>query len=196
MKKKSKKPKKSARSQKFILILLIVAFAFAVSILSEHSYEFYREKAHPQSFSDCVSQSSAEFGVPEPIIYSTIKTESNFDPDALSPAGAVGLMQLMPETFSWITNDMLFEKLPDSMISDPKTNIRYGTYMLAWLYARYGEWDLVFAAYNAGVGNVDKWLADERYSSDGKLTSIPFSETRAYVERQHKNIEIYEKLYY
>jgi soluble lytic murein transglycosylase len=68
--------------------------------------------------------------------------------------------------------------------------------MLSWLYDYYGDWETTFAAYNAGPGRVDSWLEDERYSSDGKLTHIPNSETRSYVQKQLQNIEKYEKLYY
>lgn len=176
--------------------LLITAIAIVIGLLSQLTYNKALYEFYPQDYSEYVSVCSKEFNVPEKIIYATIKTESDFDPNAVSYAGAVGLMQLMPATFEWLTASMLRENLPASSISDPYTNIRYGTYMLSWLYGIYGDWETVFAAYNAGVGNVNSWLEDSRYSFAGKLTHIPFSETRTYVRRQADNIKKYEKLYY
>lgn len=176
--------------------LLITAIAIIIGMLSQLTYNKALYEFYPQDYSEYVSAASEEFKVPEKIIYATIKTESDFEPNAVSYAGAVGLMQLMPTTFEWLTTSMLRENLPASSIYDPHTNIRYGTYMLSWLYGMYGDWETVFAAYNAGVGNVNSWLEDSRYSFAGKLTHIPFSETRTYVRRQADNIKKYEKLYY
>ena len=176
--------------------LLITAIAISIGLIAQLTYNKALQEFYPQGFSEYVSASAAEFNVPEKVIYATIKTESGFNPDAVSYAGAVGLMQLMPSTFEWLTTSMLKENLPASAISDPLTNIRYGTYMLSWLYGIYGDWETVFEAYNAGVGTVNSWLEDSRYSFAGKLTHIPFSETRTYVKRQIDNIKKYEKLYY
>jgi soluble lytic murein transglycosylase len=106
-------------------------------------------------------------------------------------------MQLMPSTFEWLTNDILNENLSAAMLKDPGVNIRYGTFLLSRLYGQYGNWKTVFAAYNAGMGNVNKWLEDERYSDgSGNLTFIPFAETRRYVELADKSAGIYKRLYY
>ncbi|MBQ9080262.1 MAG: lytic transglycosylase domain-containing protein [Clostridia bacterium] len=179
----------------FIIIGIFIV-ALAVGLIYQHIYNIRQFDTYPQKYSEYVATASIEFNVPEQIIYATIKTESNFQPNAKSSAGAIGLMQLMPDTFEWLTDSMLCENLPPHFIYDPKTNIRYGTYMLSWLYDRFGDWETVFAAYNAGIGNVNSWLSDERYSSDGKLTNIPFAETRGYVKRQLEHIKKYENLYY
>lgn len=83
------------------------------------------------------------------------------------------------------------------MLYDPATNIKYGTYYLSYLYLRYNSWDEVFAAYNAGHGNVDEWLEDEQYTNkDGKLSHIPFEETKNYVKKVNNAIDVYKRLYY
>lgn len=186
---------KMLKNRRFVIGAVLLA-ALAVGIICETIHLAYRRAAYPREYSEFVSASAAEFGVPEAIIYATIKTESGFDADAVSYAGAVGLMQIMPATFRWLTDDMLREYLDDTRISDTATNIRYGTYMLSWLYDIYGNWETVFAAYNAGVGNVNKWLSDPRYSIAGKLVRIPFDETRKYVKRQKNNVRMYERLYF
>ena len=83
------------------------------------------------------------------------------------------------------------------MIYDPETNVRYGTFYLSLLYKRYENWETALAAYNAGPGEVDSWLEDEKYSSDGvSLKNIPYKETRLYVKKIIKASEKYLKLYY
>ena len=180
----------------FLGIILLITFALTVGFIYQLLYNALQKETYPRKFSQYVTEASQEFGVPEPIIYATIKTESNFVPDAESSAGALGLMQLMPSTFEWLTTSVLKENLPAQAITDPQTNIRYGTYMLSWLYKVLGDWETVFAAYNAGIGNVNSWLEDDEYSRNGKLVNIPFPETREYVRRQLANIKKYENLYY
>ncbi|MBQ9150861.1 MAG: lytic transglycosylase domain-containing protein, partial [Clostridia bacterium] len=139
---------------------------------------------------------SKEYGLEPELVFAVIKTESNFDSGAVSSAGAVGLMQMMPETFEWLTDEILFDHLESGMLYDPETNIKYGTYLLSRFYDRYGDWELVFAAYNGGVGNVDEWLEDPEYADgDGGLKKIPFKETRQYVKKVTDAWDMYERLY-
>jgi len=186
--------KKTSRALRVVLILIAaLIFGYIYSLM----YTAYLRSVYPREFYEYVEASSKEFGVPEQILFAVIRSESNFDANAVSGAGAVGLMQLMPTTFRWISDDVLGERLDASMIYDPKTNIRYGTCLLAWLHDYYGDWETVFAAYNAGVGTVNGWLEDRRYSDEtGKLTYIPYDETRRFVTLTKKAVITYEKLYY
>lgn len=186
-----------SKKTKYVLgIILLTTIALIAGSLYQQLYGIVQKEKYPRKFSQYVAEASREFDVPEPIIYATIKTESNFAPNAESVAGAKGLMQLMPSTFEWLTTSVLKEDLPPQDITDPQTNIRYGTYMLSWLYNLLGDWETVFAAYNAGIGNVNSWLENEQYSKNGKLINIPFPETREYVKRQLTHIKKYENLYY
>ena len=152
--------------------------------------------SHPQQYAEFVSKYSEEYGVPEYIIYAVIKTESDFDSAAMSEDGAIGLMQLMPDTFSWLT-EIQDESYETGMLYDPETNIRYGTYYLSYLYGLYARWPTAYAAYNAGPNNVDEWLTDGRYSKDGmSLYNIPFPETEDFVSSVEKSAKLYEELYY
>ena len=132
--------------------------------------------------------------MPTEIVFAVIKTESNFDPNAISSAGAVGLMQIMPSTFLWL-NELLGEEHPVDALYDPEINIRYGTFFLSYLYRYYQNYQTVFAAYNAGMGRVSEWLESDEYSRDGKLIHIPYAETASYVEKVTRRAEIYRKLY-
>ena len=178
-----------------IAIILLAALLFGY--LYSFMYTAYLKTVYPRDFGEYVSTSAREFGVPEQVLFAVIKSESNFDPNAVSKAGAVGLMQLMPSTFRWLSDDVLGERLDSTMIYDPMTNIKYGACMLARLYDYYGNWDTAFAAYNAGIGTVNNWLEDSRYSDgSGRLTYIPYDETRRFVILTGRAVMMYEKLYY
>lgn len=110
-----------------------------------------------------IQQASAQYGVPVANINAVINAESSFNPTAVSPAGAQGLMQLMPATAASLGVTDPF---------DPAQNINAGTRYLAQQYDRFGSWDKAYAAYNAGPGNVEKY---------GGVP--PFAETQAYVRK-------------
>ena len=175
-----------------VLIILAISIVFGLVfdfVVSKIEYAVYPK---PDEYRQYVLKYSSEFGVPENLIWAVIKTESGFDASAISDAGAVGLMQLTEPTFNEISNQRLKDGFDAGMRYDPETNIRYGTYYLSYLHARYSNWDTVLAAYNAGLGNVDNWLGDKTsLSSD----DIPFKETRDYVKKVNKAREKYEDLY-
>lgn len=177
-----------------IIALISVIFGVLFVIVSD----FADKKIYPKKYSEYVEKYSAEYGIPESVIYAVIKAESDFDPRAVSRADppALGLMQLLEETYSDVAR-MLGETANPLNIYDPETNIKYGTYYLSYLYRRFENWENTFASYNAGLGNVYKWLEDPEYSDgEGNLTHIPFSETREYVKRVAKYRTKYEKIYY
>ncbi len=176
-----------------IPLVLIVLFAVgAVFVVSELEKKFY-----PREYKDCVETYADKYDVPPELVYAVIQTESNFEAKAKSGAGAQGLMQLMPETFQWVSKNLMNEPEPTGDILDPETNIKYGTYYLHYLKERFGNWETAIAAYNAGHNRVDSWLKDSRYSDDGEtLKHIPIKETENYVEKVFKSREEYEKIYY
>ena len=162
-------------------------------IITKVEYATYKK---PEEYVGFIQKYAEKYDIPEHIIYAVIKAESNFDHKAESGAGAIGLMQMMPETFEELTDMHLKEYLDSGMLYDAETSIRYGAYYLSYLYGIYGDWSVVFAAYNAGLGNINEWLKDAEYSSDGKtLDKIPFKETRNYVSRVNRNIKKYDSLY-
>lgn len=186
----------SKRTFAIIIILIIsIVLGFAIDTL----WDFIEKETHPDDFKSYVKTYAAEYNVPEYVIFAVIETESGFDKNAESSVGARGLMQMMPSTFKWLTGpDHLGEKLGADKLYEPEVSIKYGTYYLNYLYKKFDyNWDTAFAAYNAGEGNVSKWLDDKNYSDgDGNLTKIPFKETESYVKKVNDNIEIYKKLYY
>ena len=193
----------SRRKHNYALVVVIVlAISIALGFLADLALTKIEQAIYPkpQEYTDFVKKYAHEYNVSEELVYAVIKTESGFDSSAVSIKGAIGLMQMMPSTFEWLTNDIMREHLDRGMLYDPETNIKYGTYYLSRLYNRFGDWDTAIAAYNGGEGNVSKWLEDSRYSDDGlKLNTdkIPdnFRETRNYVKKVNKALEKYRELY-
>lgn len=145
----------------------------------------FTARLFPLNYKEEISAASEEYGVSPSLIAAIIKTESNWNENAVSSAGAKGLMQISDKTFEWIASK-------DDDVFDPATNIKYGCMYLSRLLNIYGDLDTALAAYNAGSGNVDKWLLDSRYSDDGKtLKTTPYGETNKYSKR----IALYKRIY-
>lgn len=180
-----------------VTVVCIIAAALILGFIYDTLITALERAEHPLSYSTEIKNASQKYGVPEALIYALIKTESGFDPNAISKVGAVGLMQLMPSTFEDLTENFLRENLPESALYDPATNINYGVYYLSWLYSKFENWETVIAAYNAGLGEVYDWLKNPSYSDDGvTLKHIPIDETRAYVRKVTSARETYERLYF
>jgi len=143
----------------------------------------------PRAFEGSVLKACAESGVPPEVVWAVMRQESAFHPEALSPAGAMGLMQLIPPT--WAANS-----LPDENPWDTESNIASGVRYLKKLYAQLGDWVYVAAAYNAGEDAVTSWLRISA-TTDGPAfySLIPFAETRAYVRSVLYNMLMYRLLY-
>ncbi len=141
---------------------------------------------YPRFFNDFVEKYCAEYNISESIMYSLIRSESFFDADVMSSAGAVGLTQLMEMTASDIARRF---KIHDYSLIDPEINIRFGTYYLSNLISRCDNSPLLgFFSYNAGITRVRRWLQSSLIEFGKKsnmpldlfLETVPFAETREY----------------
>ncbi len=176
------------------LLLLIVA-VLAVTAYAVLWPNIARRAHYPLRFRELVEENASRFGLDEAHVYAVILCESGFRQEAVSPAGAVGLMQIMPETGAWIAGK-LGEEFREAALRDPAVNIRYGCWLLSFLSRQYdGDLDTISAAYHAGSGNVQKWLADPARSADGRtISTTPFAATNSYMEKVRHAYEEYEKL--
>ncbi len=174
-----------------MLIILIVS-----GIAGYLGYGFYLDKAYPLKYEEYVERYSTEYNVDKYFVYAVIRTESGFKPDAVSNVGARGLMQIMEDTFEWVKFRMGDEDAVYYDMFNAEKNIQYGSWLLAYLYDEFGSVEVAAAAYHAGRGNVNKWLQDERYSSDGvHLDKIPIGDTEHYVSKITKAMDIYVRKY-
>lgn len=188
---------KTKRKSIVLLFVKVIAALGIAFLLVYYGLGALLREMYPIRYSEFVSSASAETDLPESLIYAVIKTESGFDPDAESHAGAVGLMQMIPDTFSWIQMKLDGSaEIGEEGLLDPETNIRYGCRVLREMVEMFGNVDTALCAYNAGAGAVEQWLSDPAYSSDGEtLDVIPYPETENYVEKVNRSRAVYEKLY-
>lgn len=154
-------------------------------------------RVYPLAYSDLVWESSDKYEVDPYLVLSIIKVESKFEPSAVSRKGAKGLMQLMPETANWIASQGNI-MLEEGDLYLPEINIPFGTWYLSHLIKQFEDEVIAIAAYNAGQGNVQRWIEEGIW--DGTIDdaeNIPFRETRAYVGRVKvawwKYLDIYGK---
>ena len=201
MENKRRRKKKKSGCLTGVIVAIAAIARFCVLLFTTNWFNGLKFKVlslfYPQTYSEEVQASAKEFSVDENLIYAVIYTESGFRADAESGAGAVGLMQLMPETFTWLQERLDGEVVySEDALKTPSVNIRYGTYFLSYLLEQYSDVPTALAAYNAGTTNVDRWLSDSAYSSDGKtLDDIPYDETRNYVKKVTDVRKKYENIY-
>jgi len=141
-------------------------------------------RTYPVEYEALIRIRATDNGIDPAWVASIILAESDYQPEAVSSANAQGLMQLLPDTARWIAGKF-DETYEEGCLFDPETNVRYGCWYLGWLYGRFdGDMTCATAAYHAGQGQVDAWLADPACSDDGKtLSRIPFETTDTYVKR-------------
>ncbi|MBQ2676317.1 MAG: lytic transglycosylase domain-containing protein [Clostridia bacterium] len=152
---------------------------------------------YPIDYTDYVEEFSSKNNLDEYLVYSVIKCESSFKPEAVSSIGAKGLMQMTPDTFDWVrTKYKDDDELTSDDLFNPKVSIEYGTYLLKMHIEEFGSEKTALAAYHAGRTAVKDWLSNPEYSSDGKnLDKIPYEDTSDYVNRVLNTKETYIKIY-
>jgi soluble lytic murein transglycosylase len=165
-----------------VVVLALLAL-LGVLVASEVNHAVSR-LGLPLTNADVIREQAAEKRLDPALIAGVIYAESKFSPEQ-SSAGAEGLMQILPETAYFIAHLSGGSQFTESDLATPSINVAYGSYYLRYLLDHYdGDEMLAVAAYNAGLANVDRWVARAKAHGE-KLTvsQIPFPETRAYVER-------------
>jgi soluble lytic murein transglycosylase len=151
---------------------------------------------YPIKYEEYVIKYSQQYGLDKYLVYAVIKAESNFREDVVSHKSANGLMQITDSTGSWIASQIGVKDFKAEMLYDPETNIMFGCWYLDNLRTEFNDVNLVLAAYNAGRGNVKKWLESDEHSKDGKnLYYIPYKETDKYLKKVTTNYNVYKMLY-
>jgi soluble lytic murein transglycosylase len=174
----------------FILILIMFFLAF-------HSVQWAVKTVFPMHYKDLIVKYAEMNNVDPLLVAAIIRNESKFNPEAISKREAKGLMQIAPVTGHWASERLNIENYSEDMLFEPELNIRIGCWYLNVLNNEFNHnLELVIAAYNAGNGNVTKWLNNKEYSSNGdKLDRIPFEETRIYLIKVMRDYKIYQRIY-
>ncbi len=152
---------------------------------------------YPLRYWELILETSEKNQLDPFLVAGLIRQESLFMPDAVSPAGAIGLMQIMPTTGERVADRIGMKGFETEWLQDPEVNIRIGTAYLAGLVRRHGQdWPKILATYNAGPRAVAKWAASmPEAEMDEFVESILYRETRIYVKKVLSNRELYQKLY-
>ncbi|MDD2956420.1 MAG: lytic transglycosylase domain-containing protein [Oscillospiraceae bacterium] len=177
------------------LWLALLAAGAAFLLLWQAGAVFWHE-AYPRRYAQTVERYSEEFGVDRSLIYAVIRTESGFRPQVESSVGARGLMQITRETFEWLSARMGDgEEAGYDDLFDPEVNIRYGAFLLSALTEEFGSVENALCAYHAGWGKAKEWLSSPDYSDGESIHTIPYGDTRRYVEKVGETRRVYQKLY-
>ncbi|MFZ5975186.1 MAG: lytic transglycosylase domain-containing protein [Bacillota bacterium] len=148
-------------------------------------------------YRDLIGKYAAMYDLDPAFVTVTVFVESSFQQSAESSSGAIGLMQIMPLTGMWIAGKIGINDYRVEMLLEPDVNIQMGCWYLSYLMKKFcGNEETVSAAYYAGPSKVDEWLADKKYSKDGKtLDVIPYEKTRIYVQRIASYYEIFRGIW-
>ena len=149
---------------------------------------------YPMKYKDQIMVYASKNNLNPALVAAVINVESSYRENRVSSKGAIGLMQIMPETAKWIAKklDYNFDNID---LFNPKTNIEFGSFYLGYLKKYFGDEKLSICAYNAGMGNVKKWVNDKNFSEKGGLKNIPFKETDDYLNKILLNLKYYKNKY-
>lgn len=185
-----KKQRKKGRNLIVILVIVILLALFCAEPIKQQ----ITKSVYKKEYSEYVTKYAEQYGVEENLIYALIKAESNFNPDAVSHQNAKGLMQLMQSTAEDLAKKSKIN-LNNENILEPEVNIQLGTQYIASLLNKYDCVEVALAAYNAGSGNVDKWISAGKIKADGSdIENIPYKETNTYVRKIMRDYEVYKQL--
>jgi soluble lytic murein transglycosylase len=165
----------------------LVALAVGVLYVEETKPGWYGKMRYPLAYEHVIRGHARNYDLEPALLAAVIYRESKFDPDARSDAGAIGLMQLLPETAKGIAINTGGRKFVVEDLYDPEINVRYGAFYLRRLLRKYDDERLALAAYNAGQRNVDDWIAKDK--------GIAFMETREYVDEVMELRGVYRRAY-
>jgi soluble lytic murein transglycosylase len=174
------------RRATLLAVLLLVAGGAALYVFRSEP-GWYLRLRYPLRYDAIVQAHARNYRLDPALLAAVIYTESKFDANARSGAGAIGLMQLLPDTAKGIAVRTGGARFVVSDLYDPEINVRYGAWYLRHLLDTYGDERTALAAYHAGQANVDRWRAQG--------VGIQFPQTRYYVDRVEKLKRVYARAY-
>jgi soluble lytic murein transglycosylase len=169
-------------------VVLLAAAAVAVGIVQVAQPGWWERLRYPLEYREIVRGHAKHYRLDPALLAAVIYQESKFRPNVKSRSGAIGLMQLLPDTAKGIAVHTGGNAFRVDDLYDPEINVRYGSWYLRHLLDKYGDERLALAAYNAGQRNVDRWRAAG--------VEVQFAETRHYVDRVEHLKGVYRSAYH
>lgn len=178
-----------------ILAIIIVALILLFGVLKIQNIVL--KSIYPTKYAEYVYKYAKEYNVDPILVFAIIKAESNFNHNVVSSSNAIGLMQLMDATAEEIARNLDINFVKGKSLYDPELNIQLGTKYFSNLMKEYNNnYLLALTAYNAGIGNVKRWIEQGIIKEDGSdIENIPFKETNNYVRKILRDYKIYIELY-
>lgn len=171
-----------------VLATAVLGVAAVGAWVVEAEPDWYLRSRYPLEYEQVIRAYARERDLDPALVAAVVYAESRFDPNVRSSAGALGLMQLLPETGEFVARSTGGTDFVEADLRDPDLNVRYGTWLLDYLRTRYdGDVEAALAAYHAGPANVDEWRRTG--------TGIEFPETRAYVDEVLRIKQVYAQAY-
>jgi soluble lytic murein transglycosylase len=170
-----------------IILLFLAGLAGGLVYLEDAKPGWYAKLRYPLAYEHLIVGHARNYELDAALVAAVIYRESKFDPSARSRSGAIGLMQLLPDTAQGIATHTGGSAFVVDDLYDPEINVRYGSFYLRRLIRKYDDERLALAAYNAGQRHVDEWIA----SGEG----IGFAETREYVDEVVELRGVYARAY-
>ncbi len=192
--------RKRRRLLRLVALLVVlggIATAVALIVTGRTVVPVVSENLFPIKYQQDIARVAEEYGLDPYLVAAMVKTESGFDSQAVSPVGAVGLMQLMPDTAAWLSGLDIWRGDSSPKLTDPADNLELGACYLEYLTAKFGEEHLLaaLAAYNAGPTNVGRWIEAAGGADTFDLSDIDFPETRAFVQRVERYWLLYTRIH-
>jgi soluble lytic murein transglycosylase len=193
--------------RRLVIALVLVAAGLAAVLAAAHwvaplfasgsGPSWYTQTVYPLEHAGAIRSGAARYDLDPALVAAVVYAESKFDEYAVSSQGAVGLMQILPETAEQIADESGGVTFTTEDLEDPRINVRYGSYYLRQALDAYdGDLRAAIASYNAGMGAVNEWVRAAR--ADGRklrLKDMPYPETRAYVEKVLEARRVYREEY-
>ncbi len=177
---------------------IVVAAIIVIAVLATRgeSGDAPEEEVDPILYTAEIAEVAERYGLDPYLVAAVAKTESGYRAAVVSPAGAVGLMQLMPDTADWVTGLDNWQGGPDPVLTDPADSLELGACYLRYLMDKFDDHTrIALAAYNAGQGTVGDWLAAAGGSESFDLADIVYPETQEFVRRVEHYRELYTRVY-
>ena len=175
-----------------ILVAVSVVLGLFLCVFLAHTYFNYK---YPLNYKEDIIKQANVNSISPALVASLINAESGFNAMAVSSKGAIGLMQIMPSTASFMALQLNIENFNEEMLFNPAINIKIGCKYLGYLSKKFSDIKVVLSAYNAGETVVKTWLKQEKFSPDGTtLITTPYKQTNAYTEKIFKLLPVYSKM--
>ena len=173
--------------------VILVSIMFGLIVVVSIFIILFLVVFFPIKYKPTIEKYAQIYNLKPEVVCAVINIESGFDKNATSKVGAIGLMQIMPETGREIAEKLKIENYTKELLYSPETNIRFGCFYLSYLVNMFdGNLTNAIAAYNAGFNKVRVWLESEQYSRNGVVVDPPIYETKQYVRKFENNISVYK----